>query len=114
MSKEFRPRLNVQQLEYLVSVLKWYEADLEEKVKEIEVVEREIFLLWRKLQRTGPLMYEVRELEKKRERLKQLQSGRYYDHRLVVKGFVRRFEGLLNGEKLRPRAERLLSGLTEL
>lgn len=113
MSKEFRPRLDVQELEYLVSVLKWYAAELEEKIKEEETVQREIFLIKSQLQRTE--VYGLRELEKKRERLKQLRSARYYDHRLVVRDLVRRFEGLLNGEKPHPThvAEWMLSRLTE-
>lgn len=102
MSKEFRPRLDVQELEYLVSVLRWCEADLEEKVKEEEVLQREIMLLRCKLQRTG--VHGLRELREKKERLQQLKSARHYDHMLVAKDFVRRFEGLLNGEKPHPRA----------
>lgn len=113
MNYEVRPRLTLQQLEYLVSVLKWYEADLEEKIKEIDALQREIILLRREVRVTGDYHKRL-ELVEKKERLQHLQRARYYDHRWAVQGFVRRFEGLLNRKKLHFHDEWLLRSLSEM
>ena len=110
--RDLRPRLDLREIRFLIHVLEDYLVTLDSMLKEEKAVEREVARLTREFGRLAA--YEILvELRTKRKLLEELKAWRFQKQAVVAKDLMRRFEGLLKGEKRHPKslAERSLSKL---
>jgi len=110
--RDLRPRLDVREIRFLIHVLEDYLVTLDSMLKEEKAVEREVARLTRDFRKLAA--YEILvELRAKRKQLGELKVWRFREQVVVAKDLMRRFEGLLKGEKRHPKwlAERSLSKL---
>ena len=110
--RDLRPRLDMREVRFLIHVLEDYLVTLDSMLKEEKAVEREVARLTRDFRKLAA--YEILvELRVKQKLLEELKACRFQKQAVVAKDLMRRFEGLLKGEKRHPKwlVERSLSEL---
>ena len=110
--RDLRPRLDMREIRFLVHVLEDYLVTLDSMLKEEKAVDHEVVCLTRDFRKL--VAHEILvELRAKRKQLEELKAWRFHEQAVVTKDLMRRFEGLLKGEKRHPKwlAERSLSKL---
>jgi len=100
--KEFRPRLNSNEIRFLIHVLKAYDIALTSKAKELKAVENEVWRLTREFRKLQT--YEIlRQLQAKRTERSNLKAQHLSEKATVCRDFIRRFQQLVNGKKPHPK-----------
>ena len=110
--RDLRPRLDMREIRFLVHVLEDYLVTLDSMLKEEKAVDREVVCLIRDFRKLAA--YEILvELRAKRKLLEELKAWRFREQVVVAKDLIRRFEGLVKGERRHPKwlAEHSLSEL---
>ncbi len=105
--RELRPRLDPLELHFLIHVLRTQESMLKFRRSEEEELQRDVWKLEREFRKgAGYLVF--KQLKQKRAQLAQVKAQKLSKQALVCRDLARRFEGMLNGQKPRPK------GLAEL
>ena len=110
--RDLRPRLDMREIRFLIHILENYLVTLDSMLKEESSIEREVVRLTRNFRKL--VAHEILvELRAKRKLLEELKAWRFHEQAVVTKDLMRRFEGLLKGEKRHPKwlAEHSLSKL---
>jgi len=100
--KEFRPRLDSRELQFLIHVLGAYDAMLTSRSNELKAAENEV----RRLTKDFKMLrgYKIlKQLKAKRTELTNLKAQHLYKKATVCRDFIRRFEELLDGKKPHPK-----------